>query len=429
MNPLRLIARLAAIALLIFFVRDFWVTQTHSERTPGWDARAVCSGNDAYRKDLNPYYVTNLVGTDLSYTYPPLTFELFKPLCTAPLDIRESFKYLYPLLLVFLIALFGAKDLAHGLYDRALIKTLFLTGGFAGFHWVYLTGNIAAIECALLASGIFCFAPTGKSAPNELTLRYLLGAVLLGFSCFLKVINFPIILALYFVPLDRPQKLKLIGTGLLAYAIPMGLSIFAFHDLFGTFVHAISGKIPNQHSPATEGGNPSVFFLMGHFLNLARRIGIDVDSHYFALQAGGYAILVLLIASTFLKRVYSVLPEEKRGASPLSWFKLLDRSLIENPRLAFYLLVSAILGMLICLPRMKSYAYFSVAALSALLVAELPLSGLALSAIVALALPYFDWSSRALAGFQQTIATLVVWAVAVYYLKDRMMLIGSAKNE
>lgn len=411
------IAILALFAILVRDIHQVW-TLAPGDETPGWDVRSVCAGTDAFQKGLNPYYVKNLEGTHLSYTYPPLTFDLFRPLCDSPLYLRSSFEYLYPLLALLVTLLLSGRDLAQRRFDRAGVKGLFVLGGFAGFHWSYRTGNIAIFEGFLLAIALCSYYPTDRT--TKLSPKHFLGAVALGFDFFLKLINFPALLALYFLPFERPKKLKLIAVGFVAYLIPMTISILGYPGFFSTYLQAVSGKIPGQHSPATEGaagGNGSLFFVAGHFLNIGRKLGLSVDAHYAALQSVGYVLMILLLAVIFVKRVVKLLPRPQNSFSILGWLDQLDGFLLKNPRAAFYLTTLALLEMLLSLPRVKPYAYFSLATLAAMLVTELPPTAMITSAFFALILPLLSWSGRVFGGYEQTVGVLVVWGLGLYFLK------------
>jgi hypothetical protein len=126
--------------------------------------------------------------------------------------------------------------------------------------------------------------------------------------------------------------------------------------------------------------------------------------------------MILFLATIFVRRVMGLVPHPQNRFSPLAWLDQLDEYLLKNPRVAFYLMTIAILEMLVSLPRVKPYAYFSLATLSAVLVAELPVWGLVTCMTFGLVFPLFHWSGRVFGGFEQTVGTLVVWGFALYWV-------------
>ncbi|MFX6031682.1 hypothetical protein ABTE99_19090, partial [Acinetobacter baumannii] len=82
-----------------------------------------------------------------------------------------------------------------------------------------------------------------------------------------------VLAALYLLPQPRARKLKLIAVALAAFALPVLISATLYADLFASWLSAIFGQIPGQHSPANE-INHSLTFLS---LALADQFGLAAN--------------------------------------------------------------------------------------------------------------------------------------------------------
>ena len=76
-------------------------------------------------------------------------------------------------------------------------------GAFVGFEWVLASGNFAILSGVLTAAALgLLLLRAVRRARTELALR-LAGAALLGLVMSFKLVFFPVLAALYFLPLPR----------------------------------------------------------------------------------------------------------------------------------------------------------------------------------------------------------------------------------
>ena len=87
--------------------------------------------------------------------------------------------------------------------------------------------------------------------------------------------------------------------------------------------------------------------------------------------------------------VYSVILIVNNDASDdsRSFPERLDAFLINNPRFAMRIATLGMIGLYVCVPRLKSYAFFELAIYAAMLVADLPRKSLAVVLAIAIAVP------------------------------------------
>ena len=79
-----------------------------------------------------------------------------------------------------------------------------------------------------------------------------LGAAVLGFAMAFKLIFFPVVISFYFFPLERTKRLILIAIAACGFIILPAISFLLYNDLFFSWLYAVTGQIPIQHSPAKE---------------------------------------------------------------------------------------------------------------------------------------------------------------------------------
>ncbi|MBW7962983.1 hypothetical protein [Bradyrhizobium sp. BR 10261] len=351
------------------------------DETFGWDARVNCAAVDAHIAGLDPYVIKNLKDAKYSYPYLPVTLDAFRPLCAGGVLVTH-YKAIYLVLAILCaLALPGLGKSRRSFRDTAL-RIIFVLGGFVGLEWILATGNFAilsglltSVALALLLRPARCKGQGTKSLPLQFA-----GAALLGLLTSFKLVYCPILAALYLLPVRRSRKLMLIAVAAGAFALPVLISAVFYANLFPSWLSAISGQIPGQHSPGDD-VNPSLLFLA---LTLADHLGL-VGSKLVVVLLYGFAAVALVIAP-FVVSVWRMVaarrPADARSA--LKWF---DRWLIEHPVPAMRLVVLAMYALYLCAPRVKEYAFFDVALYAAILVVDLPAIGLAVVLTIAVGLP------------------------------------------
>jgi len=141
--------------------------------------------------------------------------------------------------------------------------------------------------------------------------------------------------------------------------------------LFSSWIEAISGRIPGQHSPASESCNPSLLCL-GQALS--ENLGL---TDYKLVGARFYTLAVVLLVLGPLAGSVIRLVKPEYVSDHGSFLKKLDQLLIDNPRFAIRIATLSMLALYLCAPRLKKYAYFELAIYAAMLVVDLPAIGIA----------------------------------------------------
>lgn len=346
----------------------------------GWDVRVNCAAVDAHANGLDPYFVKNLKGTKLSYPYLPVTLDVFRPLCGAGFLVNH-FRGILPILAVLCGLLLpglgrtSARDVG--------LRVLCVLGGFIGFEWVEASGNFAILSGLFTAIALLLLlTPPAPGAPDDNSYRLrLAGAALLGLVTSFKLVFFPVLAALYFLPLPRRRKLALIAAATFSFAMPILTSRLLYPDLFASWQLAMAGKIPDQHFVDLFETNPSLL-LLAHDLMDAAGLG-DSKPAIFAVYA--LAALVLVVGPFALSVLRAAGGQPARDGE--SVLMRLDRWLMEHPRAAMRITVFAMFALYLSSPRLKEYAFFELAIYAAILVVDLKAMALAAFLTVGLAFP------------------------------------------
>ncbi|MBB4425920.1 hypothetical protein GGD66_004481 [Bradyrhizobium sp. CIR48] len=348
----------------------------------GWDTRVNCAAVDAYVGGLDPYFVKNLKGTKLSYPYLPVTLDAFRPFCADGILVAH-YKTIFPVLAVLCgLILPGFGRTRPSARDVGL-RVLCALGAFVGFEWVQASGNFAILSGVLtaIALRLLLSPPASGAAEDRSFPSRLAGAALLGLVMSFKLVFFPVLAALYFLPLPRGRKLMLIAMAVFSFALPILISWLAYPDLFASWQLAVAGKIPDQHLVELFESNPSLLLLardlMGH-------VGlIDSKPAIFAAYAFAATALVLVPFVLSVLRLIGSRPAHE-GDSLLA---RLDRWLMDHPRAAMRITVLAMFALYLSSPRLKEYAFFELALYAAILLVDLPARALAAALTVGLLMP------------------------------------------
>ncbi|MCP3401043.1 hypothetical protein [Bradyrhizobium sp. CCGB20] len=360
------------IALIALLVLGNLANDAALDVKYGWDVRVNCAAVDAHADGLDPYFVKNLKGTRLSYPYLPVTLDVFRPLCGGTFLV-DHYRGIFLALAVLCALLLPALGRARTSVRDVALRVLCALGAFVGFEWVQASGNFVilsglftAIALALLLGPPASEAWDDRSFPLRLA-----GAALLGLVTSFKLVFFPVLAALYFLPLPRGRKLVLIAAATFAFALPVLISGLFYPDLFGSWRLAIAGQIPNQHAVDLVEINPSLLLLAR---SLMEHAGLgDSKPAMFATYALAASALVLVPFALSVLRVVASRPVREGG----SFLTRLDRWLMQHPRAAMRITVLAMFALYLSSPRLKEYAFFELAVYAAILVVDLPALALA----------------------------------------------------
>ncbi|MCG2630863.1 hypothetical protein L6654_29970 [Bradyrhizobium sp. WYCCWR 13023] len=368
----------------------------------GWDARVNCAAVDAHVAGLDPYFVKNLKGTSYSYPYLPATLDAFRPFCAGGLLVDHYRGFYLVLAALCGLLLPGLRRSRAGLRDVGL-KVLCALGAFVGFEWVLASGNFAILGGLLTAVALALLLPAEANGDRRFLMRAA-GAALLGLVVSFKLVFCPVLAALYFLPLRRARKLGLLAVAGFGFALPILISVVFYPELFASWLLAIKGQIPNQHSVHLEEINPSLLLVAR---NLMDHIGL-ADSR--PIEFAIYALAAFaLVITPFALVLLSALGIAAGGAS---FPARLDRWLMDHPQTAMRVTVLAMYGLYLCSPRIKEYAFFELALYLAVLVVDLSTPALAMVLTVAIASPAM--ASIAGVAFEGSFALLAIALVCFW---------------
>ncbi|OPY93847.1 hypothetical protein A5906_24080 [Bradyrhizobium sacchari] len=377
-----------------------------AEDTFGWDVRINCAAVDAHLAGLDPYFVKNLKDTKLSYPYLPVTLDAFRPLCAGGFLVAHYKPTYLVLALICALLLPGLGTARRGWRD-VVLRGVFVLGGFLGFDWVVATGNFEILSGLLTAASLALLlrsVPSGRRGEVSL-MPQLAGAAVLGLVTAFKLVFLPVLAALYFLPQPRRRKLLLVAVAAGAFVLPILVSLLLYPDLSRSWLSAITGQIPGQHSPASE-VNPSLLLIAS---TLAGQIGL-AGSKVFVIGLYG-VIAITLVLAPFALSVWRMFKRqgEPRTASLLQAF---DDWLVNHPGAAMRITVLAMYALYLCTPRPKEYTFFQVALYAAILVADLPAMMMVAALTVAVAIPVLASASVTafMGGYGQlTLALICFW--------------------
>jgi hypothetical protein len=341
----------------------------------GWDVRVNCAAVGAHADGLDPYYVRNLKGTRLSYPYLPVTLDAFRPLCAGGFLVSHYRSLYLALALLCAFLLPGLAGTRGGWRDIGL-RCLCTLGAFVGFEWVQASGNFAMLGGLLTAIALALLLRPVEPGDGE-SFAPLAGAALLGLVMSFKLVFCPVLAALYLLPLPRRRKLVVLAAAAIGFALPILISAIAYPDLFASWLLAMKGQIPDQHSVQLDEANPSLLLLAR---SLVDRVGL-AGSNLVVFAAYGLAAVVLVLVPLLLS-----LPRAIRSGAGSPLLRL-DRWLIDHPQAALRLTMIAMYAFYLCSPRLKEYAFFELAIYAAVLIVDLPALALGAFLVVGLLVP------------------------------------------
>ncbi|WP_155723938.1 hypothetical protein [Bdellovibrio bacteriovorus] len=301
---------------LLFGAIAFAVLQTplkvYFSNKGGWDHHIYCEAVKASDKGLDPYITANL-GFELSFTYPAIFLESYRPFCVGGPKTYLIFH--------FAILLFISFVLIQKLKWDPYITVTWLFLGYNAAFSNYNTGNIGVFEALFFALFLWSFA-----------VRKFEGVLWLAPSAFVKVV--PSVMAIPAILLAGDtvkQKAKvffLFSAGVLSLIL---INFLYSPDLFNSFFRQILGKYSNQHSPINEiESNASNITILLFFKNLSEKLLND-------FWMAGATFFVLLLAYLSYLVWKNVIKDESNRMLRLCWSYLL--LMLWLPRLKPYSLL------------------------------------------------------------------------------------------
>ncbi|NOT03073.1 MAG: DUF2029 domain-containing protein [Anaerolineales bacterium] len=284
----------------------------------GQDARVFCSAAYTSAIGKNPYNVKDL-GLDFSWNYQPYLLTLFQAICPPPIDFQNLYPLYYTLLLIGGTAVWELKSDWH-------LGFLLAFGGFWGFGWTIITGNITAIEFFLISIVI---ALLNKQ-------HWWKAGLVLAVVASFKLLTIAYLGLLLFIPNARPRRFRVLILSLFVFILTFGISLFLYPHLMRPFFEQILGLIPNQHNVWIEDGsknNLPLAFLLTSALAL---IGVD-----FPFLLSSIAVVLILILFSFW---------------PYRIFNLINFA--KDHFTEFFCI--GLLGITLALPRLKPYSFLAV---------------------------------------------------------------------
>ncbi|MCP3445286.1 hypothetical protein [Bradyrhizobium sp. CCGUVB14] len=350
--------------------------------TFGSDVRVNCAAVDAHREGRDPYFVRNLKDTDLSYPYLPVTLDAFRPLCAGGFLVAH-YKAIYLVLGLICVLLLPGLGGRRERPRDAVLRGVFALGGFLGFEWVLASGNFAMLSGLLTAASLaLLLRPAQSEGHGDASfVPQLAGAALLGLVTSFKLVFVPVLAALYLLPQSRRRKLVLIAVAAGMFALPILVSVVFYPELSSSWLNAILGQIPEQHSPGGE-DNPSLLFFAQ---TLADRVSLADSKPVVAALYGLIAVALLLAPLAVV--VWRMVRAQGRGKK-ISPLRALDDWLLDHPDAAMRITVLAMYALYLCAPRLKVYAFFEAALYAAILIVDLPAMMIAVMLTMAIAIPF-----------------------------------------
>ena len=313
----------------------------------GWDVRVNCAAVDAHVDGLDPYFVKNLKGTKLSYPYLPVTLDAFRPLCAGGFLVGH-YRGVFLLLAMLCGLLLPGLGRDRGGSREIVLRVLWALGAFVGFEWVSASGNFTIMSGTLSAAALALllrFPAPDVDDDRSFRLR-IVGAALLGLVASFKLVYSPVLAALYFLPLPRGQKIGLIAAAAAGLVLPVLLSMVLYPDLFSSWLLAMRGQIPDQHSIYVVDTTPSLLLLAQGALD---HVGLGGSKPVvFATYVLVSVVLVLAPLAVVVLRMVG-----GPARTDVGFPARLDRWLIDHRREALRITALAMVGLYLCAPRLK----------------------------------------------------------------------------
>lgn len=406
------------IALAALLVLGNLLSDAARDAEYGWDVRVNCAAVDAHVDGRDPYFVKNLKGTKLSYPYLPVTLDAFRPLCAGGFLVGH-FRGVFLVLAVLCGLLLPGLGRGRGGARDIALRLLWALGAFVGLEWVSASGNFTMMSGTLSAAGLALLLrfPAPDAHDDRGRGARIVGAVLLGLVASFKLVYSPVLAALYFLPLPRRQKISLIAAAAAGLALPCLLSVGLYPDLFSSWLLAIKGQIPDQHSIYVTDTSSSLLLLAQGALDHAGLGG----SKPLVLAVYALAAIALVLAPLALTVRRMTHGQVRMGGA---FLVRLDRWLIDHPCAALRITMLAMYGLYLCAPRLKEYAFFELALYGAILIVDLPAAALAAVLTIGIVVP--NLASRLGMSIEGGSVQLAV-ALACFWIMLRARSVPSAQ--
>ena len=280
----------------------------------GGDHTVYCRAADVARTGGNPY-LTESLGTHLSWDYLPIYLDAFTLFCFSRLSSEVYYPIYFTLLLILSVVLWQPKE--DWLFAVALASCAFF-----GFGWSLHSGNIAPLELLFLSIGI-AFIKRNK---------WTWAAIFLGLLASIKLLPAVYLAIFLFAPPGKGSRVKATLFGILGFIIPIILSALIHPDLMIWYARQVLGMIPNQHAPIHEAGgwnNPS----------LPNMLAAIAGGNSSASSWLGIGLTIVLVTLGLIWAYRYILPRTPES---------------ERPQLIFMI---GLLALSLALPRVQPYSF------------------------------------------------------------------------
>lgn len=262
---------------MLYAAVAFVIVQTplkvfRSEKPYGWDHGVYCKALEVSQWGLNPYLARNL-DSPLSYTYPALFLEIYRPLCATESRVYIGVQFLLLTLITGLLVFFLKTDL--------FLTSAWVFLGFNGAYANYTTGNVGVFEAFLFAVFLVLYSR-----------QKWWSTFFLAPSAFLKIVpSLFIIPAAFKRPFSWLWALKTAGVAGATVAALYIASYLYSPSLFENFFIQVLGLNPSQHSAIAEvDSDPSNLTIPLFFKNTALGLGQECWGALFVLFLLGLGV-------------------------------------------------------------------------------------------------------------------------------------------
>ncbi|MFN3742886.1 MAG: glycosyltransferase 87 family protein [Anaerolineales bacterium] len=217
--------------VLIFITGRFALTHGH-----GWDAEVYCGAAQMDAMRQNPYIqlIPSQLPHRLPWLYPPLLLNLFRLLCAEPFDYPRLY------ILYFAVILFASVIIWQPRRDTLLAFTLAF-GGFGGFFWSLLTGNLELVLLLPVSLAIYALERE----------RWSTAAFWLGITAVPKLVHLVYLLSLLWLPISWKERAKALGIGISTFFVLwLGLT-WSRPDLAPSYLATLVKEMATTREPGS----------------------------------------------------------------------------------------------------------------------------------------------------------------------------------
>ncbi len=284
-----------------------------------------------------------------------------------------------------------------------LLKTVFFLGSFGGLSGNLLSGNNEGLFVSIFILSLLLLL---QGLRRDSCVLLYLGCFLFGFYVSLKIIFFPIMLGLVFLPLSFRKKTNSLVFCIMGLLLPLVYSFIFQNTLLyeyylyitrqtkttGTTNIVASFFDKNQTIEACRFATNNLpclfhFYAQKIFPTFKSTLGLWVFIVYFLFALGTLTLI--------LTKVWKVVPILNNKNNQLSikrlysWILELNEFIVLNQRFGAYIFILSLYTIYIFLPRMPMYYFLSLSAMGAYLLEDFKLPKKIIILLISISIPYF----------------------------------------